>query len=114
MSDDHEPKWYRSLYWRVGLALIALVALMLVAEGALFLWLSDRTAGAMPARNPGQMVQLVASDLGTALTNDPKLDVQKYLREQYGHFFQTLLVIMRAGVVFANHDDVDPELLETL
>ena len=39
MSDELEPKWYRSVYWRVGLALIALVALMLVAEGALFLWL---------------------------------------------------------------------------
>ena len=32
---------------------------------------------------------------GAALTNDPKLDVEQYLRDQYGHFFQTLLVVMR-------------------
>lgn len=114
MSNMQSPKWYRSLYWRVGVALFALVALMLVAEGALFLWLSDRTAGAMPARNPGQMARLVASDLGVALSNDPKLDVQRYLREQYGHFFQTLIVLMRGGPVVANHDDVERELLETV
>ena len=79
------PGWYRSLYWRIALAVIALVALMLAAEGALFLWLSDRTAGAMPGRNPQQMVRLVAQDFEAALTAEPSLDVEMYLREQYGH-----------------------------
>ena len=27
------PRWYRSLYWRIALGLIAFLALMLAAEG---------------------------------------------------------------------------------
>ncbi|HEX5108216.1 MAG TPA: HAMP domain-containing sensor histidine kinase [Vicinamibacterales bacterium] len=103
------PRWYRSLYWRIGIAVIALVALMLAAEGALFLWLSDRTAGAMPGRSPQQMVRLVAQDFEAALSTEPSLDLEKYLREQYGHYFQTILVIMRDGRVIANHDDTSAE-----
>src|SRR5262245_42082606 len=103
------PRWYRSLYWRIAIAVTALVALMLAAEGALFLWLSDRTAGAMPGRNPQQMVRLVAQDFASALTTDPSLDVEKYLREQYGHYFQTILVMLRDGRVVANHEDTSAE-----
>jgi signal transduction histidine kinase len=103
------PRWHRSLYWRIAIAVTALVALMLAAEGALFLWLSDRTAGAMPGRNPQQMVRLVAQDFESALTTDPSLDVEKYLREQYGHYFQTILVMLRDGRVVANHEDTSAE-----
>ncbi len=47
-----EPRWYRSLYWRIALGLFAFLALMLAAQGALFLWMTDRIAGSMPARDP--------------------------------------------------------------
>ena len=50
MSDLSGPRWYRSLYWRIGLGLFAFLALMLAAQGALFLWTTDRIAGSMPAR----------------------------------------------------------------
>ena len=56
--------WHKSLYWRIALGLIAFVALMLVAEGALFLWISQRLAGAMPARSPRQLAALVSQDVG--------------------------------------------------
>jgi len=74
--------WYKSLYWRVALGLIAFLALMLAAEAALFLWTTDRIAGSMPARSPRRLAVLVASDLGTALAADPRLDLEKYVREQ--------------------------------
>ena len=45
-SPGGEPRWYRSLYWRIALGLIAFLALMLTAEGALFLWTSERIAAA--------------------------------------------------------------------
>ena len=41
-----------SLYWRIALGLFAFLALMLAAQGALFLWMTDRIAGSMPARDP--------------------------------------------------------------
>ena len=99
-------RWYRSLYWRIALGLFALLALMLAAEGALFLWITDRIAGSMPARSPRRLAVLVASDVGTALARDPSLNLDEYLREQYSHVFQTFFVVLRDGRVATNHDDV--------
>ena len=104
-------RWYRSIYWRVALGLIAFLALMLIAEGALFLWTTDRIAGSMPARSPRRLAVLVASDVSAALTADPELDLQQYVRDQYSRVLQTFLVIMADGRVVANHDDVPADLM---
>src|SRR4051812_23447182 len=107
-----ELRWYRSLYWRIAFGLIAFLALMLTAEAALFLWTSERIAGSMPARSPRRLAVLVASDVGTAIAANPSLDLERYVSEQYGHIFQTFLVIMRDGRVASNHDDVDDDVME--
>ncbi|HLG58413.1 MAG TPA: HAMP domain-containing sensor histidine kinase [Vicinamibacterales bacterium] len=109
-----KPQWYRSLYWRIGLGLITFLALMLAAEGGLFLWLTDRIAGSMPARSPRRLAVLVASDLGAAIAANTSLDLEPYLREQYGQVLQTFVVIMRDGQILANHDDVPPALVEAV
>jgi len=70
---DAPLRWYRSLYWRVAVGLIAFLALMLAAEAALFLWSSERIAGTMPAQSPRRLAVLVASDVGTALAANPAL-----------------------------------------
>jgi signal transduction histidine kinase len=108
------PRWYRSLYWRIALGLIAFLALMLAAEGGLFLWMADRIAGSMPARSPRRLAALVASDLGTALAANSRLDIENYIQEQFGHTLQTFVVIMRDGQILANHDDVPPQLLDAV
>ena len=110
-ADVERPRWYRSLFWRAAIALIAVVAVLLAAEGALFVWLSPGTAGAMP-REPRQMAELVADDIEQALVKDRQLDLRQHLREQFGHYFQTILVVMRDGRSAANHDDVDDSILE--
>src|SRR5687767_10675507 len=107
-------RWHRSLYWRVALGLFAFLALMLAAEGALFLWITDRIAGSMPARSPRRLAVLVASDVGAALERDPALDVGGYLREQYSHVFQTFFVILRNRDVASNHDDVPADVVASL
>jgi len=106
--------WYRSLYWRVALGLFAFLALTLAAAGAIFLWMSDRIAGSMPARSPGQLAALVASDVGAALTADRDLDLESYVRGQYGNVLQTFAVVMNDGRMAINHDDVPPLVVETL
>jgi signal transduction histidine kinase len=106
--------WYRSLYWRVALGLFAFLALTLAAAGAIFLWMSDRIAGSMPARSPGQLAALVASDVGAALTADRDLNLETYVREQYGYVLQTFAVVMNDGRVVINHDDAPPLVVETL
>src|SRR5688572_7630610 len=108
------PRWYRSLYWRIALGLIAFLAIMLAAEGGIFLWMTDRIAGSMPARSPRRLAALVASDLGTALTANNRLDIENYIREQFGQTLQTFVVIMRDGQILANHDDVPPQLLDAV
>jgi len=106
--------WYRSLYWRIALGLIAFLAIMLAAEGGIFLWMSDRIAGSMPARSPRRLAALVASDLGTALAANTGLDIENYIQEQFGHTLQTFVVIMRDGQILANHDDVPPQLIDAV
>jgi two-component system OmpR family sensor kinase len=102
-----EPTWYRSLYWRIALGLFAFLVLTLAAQGALFIWMIDQTAGTMPARSPRRIAGLVASDISTALQTNPSLDIATYVRDQYGRVFAPILVTMRDGTTGANHD-VEP------
>jgi signal transduction histidine kinase len=104
-------RWHRSLYWRVAFGLFALLALMLAAEGALFLWITDRVAGSMPARSPRRLAQLVALDVSAALGRDGGLDLDAYLGEQYSQVFQTFFVILRDGRAASNHDDVPEDVM---
>ena len=108
------PRWYRSLYWRIGLGLLAFMALMLLAQGALFLWTTERIAGSMPASSPQRLADLVASDISAALANDPRLDLEQYVDEHYGNVFQAFVVVMRDGRTVSNHDDVPQALRDQL
>jgi signal transduction histidine kinase len=109
----HSP-WHRSLYWRIATGLFAFLALMLAAEGALFLWMNDRIAASMPSRSPRRLGLLVASDLASALGTNPQLDLEAYVRDQFGNVIQPFLVIMRDGRIAANQDQVPEELLEAV
>ena len=106
--------WHKSLYWRIALGLVAFVAVLLAAEGALFLWISDRLAGAMPARSPRQLAALVAQDVGAALERNPNLNLETYLVDQYEGVVQTFFVVLRDGRIASNHDDVPAEIVAQL
>jgi hypothetical protein len=109
-----ELRWYRSLYWRIGLGLLAFLALMLAAQGALFLWTTERIAGSMPASSPQRLADLVASDIGAALDDNPGLDLAQYVREHYGNVFQAFVVLMRDGRTVSNHEDVPQQVRDEL
>ena len=107
--------WYRSLYWRVAIGLIAFLALALAAQGLLFIWMTDRIAGSMPAQSPRRLAVLVASDVASALQRDPALALDHYMREQYGRVFQPITLLMRDGRTFTNRAaPVPPEIDEML
>jgi signal transduction histidine kinase len=90
------------------------MALMLLAQGALFLWTTDRIAGSMPASSPQRLADLVASDISAALSNDPGLDLEQYVDEHYGNVFQAFVVVMRDGRTVSNHEDVPLEVRDQL
>jgi signal transduction histidine kinase len=104
--------WPKSLYWRLALGLFAFVALMLAAEGALFLWISERLT--MGSRSPRQLAALVSQDVSAAITQRPNLDLDAYVVDQYKDIVQTFFVVLRDGRIAANHDDVPPEILAQL
>jgi len=101
--------WYRSLYWRIAVGLVAFLAIMLVAQSALFVWTSDRIAGSMSATSPRRLAVLVASDLSAALDADPSTDIDAYVHDQYANVLQPFLVVMRDGRQVANHPEYIPD-----
>lgn len=106
-----ESRRYGSLYWRIALGLFASLALMVAAEAGLFIWITQQAAGSMPAQSPRRLAVIVASDLSAALSTDPGLDLERYVREQYARIYQPFLVVMVDGRTFSNHADV-PEALQ--
>jgi hypothetical protein len=82
---------------------------MLVAQGALFIYTTDRIAGSMPAPSPRRLAVLVASDLSSALNADPSLDVSDYVQDQYSKVFQPFIVLMVDGREVSNHPSAIPD-----
>jgi two-component system OmpR family sensor kinase len=108
MSD---PVWYRSLYWRIAFGFIALLAILLLAQGVLFLWLTDRFVGSS-ARTPTQLANLVAAEVANGLEQHADLDVQEFVRSRFSHIYQPFLVVLRDGRRGSNRPAVlPPELV---
>ena len=86
MSD---PVWYRSLYWRIAFGFIALLAILLLVQGLLFLWLTDRFVG--PVRTPAQLAALVASEVAAEVEQHPTVALEEYVRTHFSHIYQPFL-----------------------
>ena len=93
MSD---PVWYRSLYWRIAFGFIAMLAILLLAQGLLFLWLTDRIFGT-PARTPAQLAALVAEDVAAELQQRPDGDLEAFVRNHFSRVYQPFLVVLTNG-----------------
>lgn len=93
MSD---PVWYRSLYWRITFGFIALLAMLLLAQGLLFLWLTDRFVGSS-ARTPTELARQVAAEVGAELERHPGVVLDEFVRNRFSHIFQPFLVALRDG-----------------
>ena len=87
-------RWYHSLYWRIALGYVALLALLLLVQTSLAVWMTGRVWGGT-TRTPAQLADFVAQDLGTQLSHSPDLDVNSYLREKYGHGYRPFAVVLR-------------------
>ncbi len=105
MSD---PVWYRSLYWRIAFGFIALLAILLLAQGLLYLWLTDRLVGSA-SRTPAQLAGLVATEVATELEQNPNLDLQQFVVTRFSHVYQPFLVILRDGRYGSNRPKALPQ-----
>ena len=98
--------WYRSLYWRIAIGFVALLAALLVIQVGVFLWLT--VVVGRSSLGPAQLAAEVAGELATALEHDPSLDVSEHLRDKFGRLYQPFLVVMHDGRTASNRADYLP------
>ena len=92
-----KPGWFRSLYWRIAIGFFAMLALVLLLQGALFLWLTGRFTVSPSSRTPQELADQVARDVSDALADHPDLNLDAYVKERFGDVRQPFAVVMRDG-----------------
>ena len=90
-------KWFRSLYSRIVFGFIALLAVLLLAQGVLFMWLTGRFESRPQGQTAQHLADFVARELSNALTADPALDLDKFIREELSDIRRPFLILMRDG-----------------
>ena len=87
-----ERRWYRSLYWRIALGYLAMLALVLLVQTSLAVWMAGRLWG-KASRTPAQLAEMVALDLEAQIAAAPDLNIGEYLRQRYGRGYQPFAVL---------------------
>src|SRR5262245_17943380 len=95
-------RWYRSLYWRVALGFVFFLALLLMAQGALFVWMARDTGGLFPASSNARLAELVSADLRDRLEENPQFDVGSHIASEYARSAQTIVAVLTDGQSFTN------------
>ena len=101
-------QFFRSLYWRIAIGFVALLAALLVVQALLFLWLTGRFVSSASSRTPQQLADQVARELSDALAENPALDIQAHVREHFDDVAQPFAVVMRDGRRAYNRPGVLP------
>jgi two-component system sensor histidine kinase BaeS len=91
--------WYRSLYWRIALGIIALLIALLVVQGAVFLWLVSKTPDTLPPRALQQSARALALELEAALAQDPAVDRDRFVRDRVSALSRPIVLVWRDGAV---------------
>ena len=90
-------RWFRSLYWRIALGYVATLALLLLLQTSLAVWMTGRVWG-RASRTPAQLADLVAQDLEKQLPRDGSaFDLNDYLGRKYGRGYQPFVVVLRTA-----------------
>ena len=89
--------WYRSLYWRIAVGFTACLALLLLVQGMLFVWMMAQAGSAIPNQPPDRLAQTIASDVADALDRDASLDIDHYVRQEFAKDSQPFFVALVEG-----------------
>ena len=91
----------RSLYWRIGLGFILFLAITLVLQVALFIYVAGETEGGMPARMGRDFAELVAAEFEAELARDPQLDLRRYAEQRVNELHRPAAIIFPDGSAVA-------------
>jgi hypothetical protein len=103
--------WYRSLYWRIAFGVVGLIAAMLIVQAMLFVWAVSQTGRTLPGQSPGRLGLTVALDLANELGRDPKVDLTRYVHDQYASYTHPFFVMMADGTLITSGSQSFPESL---
>jgi two-component system OmpR family sensor kinase len=103
------PAWFRSLYWRIALGSMAVLAVLLLAQALVFLWMSGTIATTLLGQSPDRIAAEAAREVADALKKDPSLDLEKFVRDRYGSLTQPLMVVLEDGRAVRNHELPPPD-----
>ncbi len=102
------PRWFRSLYVRIAIGFVVLLAALLLAQGALFLYLSGQLDDSPQGRTPQQLADFVARELSDALAADPALDLAAHVRTEFSSIRRPFAVVLHDGRRVSNQADALP------
>jgi len=109
-AGDAAPAPRRAEHWRIAVGYIALLALLLVSQATLSVWLANWLWG-RATRTPAQLADIVAQDLSERLAASPSLDLDQYLRQRCGRGYQPFVVAMQDGRSASNRVSAIPPVL---
>jgi len=95
-------RWYRSLYFRIALGGVGLLAAMLVVQAMLFTWAVSQSGRSLPGQSPIRFGQTIALDLASLLDRDPQADLAQYVHEQYAQYNHPFFVVLGDGRVISS------------
>jgi two-component system OmpR family sensor kinase len=86
-------KWHHSLYWRIAAGFLGCLALLLLVQSMLFVWVVSQAGPTIPNQPPDRFAQTVALDVSRAFERDAALDLDAYIREEYARDAQPFFVV---------------------
>ena len=94
---SRRPRVLRSLYWRIGLGFILFLAVTLLLQVGLFIWVAGATEGGMPERMGRDFAELVASEFEAALAREPELDLRSYAQRRINELHRPAAIVFPDG-----------------
>ena len=91
----------RSLYWRIGFGFILFLAVTLVLQVLLFIWVAGEREGGMPERMGRDFAELVAAEFEAELARDPALDLRVYADRRLRELHRPAVILFPDGSAVA-------------
>lgn len=102
-----EPAWFRSLYWRIAIGFVVVLAALMVVQGGVLVWVLARSSDEVAGRSTLDLAALVATELSDAWTADDTLNPEAYLQEHYRSHWRPVALVMADGRVFVSQPGME-------
>jgi len=111
-NEGTSPRWYRSLYWRIGIGFVVFLTLVLSVHIAFMVWMVDRAAGPMPGGSAYRFAKIIADDVGSGLARHQQLDLQQHVRRRYAQVPHPFFLLMTDGRLVSSAAQPEASLMQ--